>query len=82
MKKRNYREENQKHIDTNINYRVFEDKHYIKVSKTVKAKINISIHPYLKNEFAKIANKNISADIEKYIKKRVEEELKKIVVLK
>lgn len=80
--KRNYKEENQKHFDKNIEFRTYEDKDYIKVSPTVKGKIHISIHPYLKEQFAKIANNSISADIEEYIKNRIESELKKKIILK
>lgn len=68
---RDYYEANQKRTDKNINFRVREDEQYIRVSRTVKGRISISIHPYLKEEYKKISD-NLSGDFEEFIKNKIE----------
>lgn len=80
-------EKNQKRTDANITYRTFEDNQYIKVSKTTKARLNITIHPYLKDEFKKycendLNNTSVAEELEKYIRNVIESKLGKKIILK
>jgi len=65
----------------NLSYRVTEYKDLIKVSKTKKDRISITIHPYLKEQYLTISD-NISADFEEFVKNKVEEKLGKRIILK
>jgi len=63
--------------DAELKFRVYEDSKHITVSKIKKAKLNITIHPYLKEEFKKICgedleNTSVAEELEKYIRLQVE----------
>lgn len=78
---RDYKKENDKRTDKNITFRVFENKDYIKVSKTCKSKTTINLHPYLKEQY-KLISDNLSGDFEAFIKQKIEEKLGKKIILK
>jgi len=80
--KRDYQEENKKRTDKEIKYRVFENKDYIKVSKTVKSKTQISIHPYIKDTYKEIIGDNLSGAFEDFLKAEIEKKLGKKIVFK
>ena len=79
----NNKSNQKKEEENNLPYRVFENKDYIKVSKTTRTNMLVSIHPYLKNEYIKLVGKGkTSKDFEAYVKEKLEEYLGKKIVLK
>lgn len=55
---------------------------FIYVAKSGKTKLNISINPYLKDEFKKISKKPVAHLIEEFIKKEIENYYNKKIILK
>ena len=72
--KRDYKKENEKRTDKNIKYRVIEKEEFIKVSKTTKARLTITIHPYLKDEYNRLYE-NMSGEFEDFVKMKIEEKI-------
>lgn len=79
---RDYKEEYIR-TKTNETYRKYEDTTAITISPCGKSKLNISIHPYLKDEYKKILGRTpVSDELEKFIKKQIEDYYQKKVILK
>lgn len=79
----NVNQEKRKRSDKDISFRVYKDSTHVRVSKTTKARLNITIHPYLKEEFKIICadmGSSVAEEIEKYIRIQVEKkEGKKLI---
>lgn len=77
------REKNRKRNDTQLDFRVYENSDNIIVSKTTKARLNITIHPFLKEKFKEMCKKSsIAEEVEKFIRAKVENELGKKLIFK
>lgn len=79
-------EQNRKRNDYQLTWRVFESKDFIKVSKVTKARLNITIHPFLKEQFKIICdekeNTSVALEIENYIRAQVEKKLGKKLIFR
>ena len=77
------REKNRKRNDTELKFRTYENSDSIVVSKTTKARLNITIHPFLKEKFKEMCyNTSIAEEIELFIRAKVEKELGKKLIFK
>lgn len=78
---RDYKEEYQKTKSLECK-RILDTSKYIYVARSGKTKLNVSINPYLKDEFKKISSEPVAHIIEKFIKEEIEKFHNKKIIMK